>query len=423
MRDTFAPLRLPGFRPLAFAYTVNELGNWLGEIALAVLVFDETGSPLATAGLFLGMQFLPALLGQGLVARLETTGTRSGLPVLYAVEAVTFAALAILSKHFALALVIALAAVDGVLALAGRALTRAAAVAVLDPAGQLRQGNALLNVGFTAAGALGPLTGGLVVAGLGVQTALLLDAVSFLLVAATLIAARTVPNVKGMPERWWGRLQQGLRYVSGEPILRRLLTAQAAAFVFFAAVIPIEIVYVKETLDAGSGGYGVLLASWGVGMVAGSVVFAAARRVALPPLLLISTLAVGVSYLAMSAAGTIVVACLAAAVGGAGNGVQWVSVVSAIQGQTATAYQARVLALLESTASAMPGLGFVLGGLSAELFDPRVSFALAGAGVVAVAALATPMLRPVASTEAGAGRPSVGWERRVRMSPKQRESS
>ena len=44
MRKSLAPLKLPGFRHLAGAYTVNELGNWVGEIALAVLVFDETGA-------------------------------------------------------------------------------------------------------------------------------------------------------------------------------------------------------------------------------------------------------------------------------------------------------------------------------------------------------------------------------------------
>ena len=51
------------------------------------------------------------------------------------------------------------------------------------------------------------------------------------------------------------------------PLLRRLLGAQALAFVFFAVVIPIEVVFAKETLDAGDAGYGALLASWGVGMV------------------------------------------------------------------------------------------------------------------------------------------------------------
>jgi hypothetical protein len=393
MRAALAPLRVPGFKRLAFAYTVNEVGNWLGEIALAVLVFAETGSPLATAALFIGMQFLPGLLAQGVVARIEVFGTRVGLPLIYAAEGVTFVALAALAHDFLLAAILALATLDGALALAGRAFTRAAVAALLTPSGQLRQGNALLNIGFTAAGALGPLTAGVVVAGLGVRTALLLDAASFLLVSVTLAGGRYIPSVKGEREPWRARLVQGLSYVAGQPILRRLLIAQAAAFVFFAAVIPVEIVYVKETLGGGDSGYGALLASWGVGMVAGSLLFASARRASLQSLLLFSTLAVGASYLAMSAAGSLAVACVAATVGGAGNGVQWVSVISTIQGVTADRFQARVLGLLESIGSVMPGLGFVLGGVIAYLVQPRTSFLVAGIGVVAVVALSAPLLR------------------------------
>jgi predicted MFS family arabinose efflux permease len=393
MRAALAPLRVPGFGRLAFAYTVNEVGNWLGEIALAVLVFQETGSPLATAALFLGMQFLPGVLAQGVVARVEVLGTRVGLPAIYAAEGVTFVALAALTDNFVLAAIVVLATLDGALALAGRAFTRAAVAALLTPSGQLRQGNALLNIGFTAAGALGPWIAGFVVAGFGVRTALLLDAASFLLVSVTLAAGRNIPHAKSEPEPWRARVRQGLAYVAGQPILRRLLTAQAAAFVFFAAVIPVEIVYVKETLGGGDSGYGALLASWGAGMVAGSLLFASARRASLRSLLLFSTVAVGASYLAMAAAGSLAVACLAAVVGGAGNGVQWVSVISTIQGVTADRFQARVLGLLESIGSVMPGVGFVLGGVVAYVVEPRASFLVAGLGVLAVVALASPLLR------------------------------
>ena len=45
---SLAPIKLPGFSHLAGAYAANELGNWIGEIALAVLVYDQTGSPLAS---------------------------------------------------------------------------------------------------------------------------------------------------------------------------------------------------------------------------------------------------------------------------------------------------------------------------------------------------------------------------------------
>ena len=69
-------------------------------------------------------------------------------------------------------------------------------------------------------------------------------------------------------------------------------------------MLPIEVVYVKETLGGGDSGYGLLLASWGVGMVLGSVVFAALRRAALPLLLLFSTLAIGAGYLGLAVAPT-----------------------------------------------------------------------------------------------------------------------
>jgi hypothetical protein len=405
VRPALAPFRLPGFRHLAFAYTVNELGNWLGEIALAVLVFDQTGSPLATAALFIGMRFVPAIVGQGVVARLEVAGSKLGLPLIYAAEGATFAVLAIIADDFVLVVVVALAALDGVLALSGRALARATTHAVLTPAGQLREGNALLNIGFTAAGAIGPLIAGLVVAGIGAREALILDAVSFLLVALALASARSLPNVKAEPNPWVQRVRDGLSYVAHRPILRRLIGAQAAAFVFFAAVIPIEIVYAKETLDAGDSGYGALLASWGAGMLIGSFVFAAARRASLAVLLLVSSVTIGAAYLGIAAAPTIAVACAAAAVGGAGNGVQWVSLMSAIQSFTAAGYQARVIGLLESSGFAMPGIGYLLGGVFAYVFDPRVSFLVAGAGVLSVVAISVPLLSgstwPVSAEDGG----------------------
>jgi MFS family permease len=389
MRTLVRPLRLPGFGRLTGAYVVNEVGNWLGEIALAILVFDQTGSPLATAALFLAIQFLPAFLGPPLVSRLEAIPSRRSLAGLYATEAAAFAALGLLAEDFVLAAVIVLAAFDGTLALAARSLTRATAAAILAPAGMLRDGNAVFNVGFTASAAVGPALAGLIVAGADVQVALFADAASFLLVSLVLVSARGLPEVEFETATWMERLRDGFRYVRERPALRRLLGAQGAAFVFFFVVIPIEVVFAKETLDAGDAGYGALLSSWGAGMVAGSLMFAALRRLSLRVLLALSTLAVGCGYLGTGVAPTLLVACAASVVGGAGNGVQWVALVSAVQELTTVNYQARVIAMLESLSSAMPGIGFVIGGVVATLLSPRASFLVAGAGVLLVLVIAT----------------------------------
>jgi MFS family permease len=379
------PLRRPAFRRLALSYAVNELGDWMGIVALSVLVFERTDSALATTLLFLGTGFLPALLTPLLVVRVERPPPRIALPVLYCGEAAAFGALALLADHFSLAAIVVVATLDGALALSARALTRSVTAAMLQPGGELRGGNAILNVAFTGGAAVGPAIAGLAVAAFGVQSALLLDAASFYAIAWILLTAGSLPHAE--PEQGVAlreRLRAGLAYIRRTASLRRLLAAQAAAFVFFAAVLPIEVIYAKQTLKAGDAGYGLLLGSWGGGMVLGSVVFAALRRAPLAALLLFSTLAIGAGYLAMAVAPTLAFACAGAILGGAGNGVQWVAVVSAVQELTASHMQARVMSVLESIGAAMPGVGFVLGGLIAAVASPRATFFAAGAGVIAI---------------------------------------
>jgi MFS family permease len=391
-RRLIDPLRRPLFRRLATTYAVNELGDWMGIIALSVLVFDRTDSALATAALFLGTRFLPALLAPILVARAERPPPRFALPVIYCGEAAAFGALALLVGHFSLGGVIILATIDGALALAGRSLTRAVVAAQLEPTGELRAGNALLNVAFTGGAAIGPALAGLVVAGFGVQTALLLDAASFYVIAWILLTAGPMPRAEPEEGRMRDRVRAGITYIREKAILRRLLIAQGAAFIFFAAVIPVEVVYAKETLDAGDSGYGLMLASWGAGMVLGSLVFAAVRKASLAVLLFFSTLAVGAGYLGLAVAPTLALACAASVLGGTGNGVQWVSTISAVQEMTVQGMQARVMSVLESIGAAMPGVGFLLGGIVATVASPRTAFLIAGVGVFAIVAVVTPIL-------------------------------
>ena len=71
IRGINAPLRKPLFRRLAATYAINEMGDWMGIVALSVLVYRSDRQPLATAALFLGTRFLPALLAPLLVTRVE----------------------------------------------------------------------------------------------------------------------------------------------------------------------------------------------------------------------------------------------------------------------------------------------------------------------------------------------------------------
>lgn len=390
------PLSAPGFRRLATSYAVNELGDNLGVVALALLVLEGTDSALATTGLFLCSRFVPAFVAPVLTARLDRLLVSRSLPILYALEAIAFAGLAVsASTSFSLPLILVLAALDGTLALTGRGLSRAAVAAILKPRNALRKGNALLNAIFAITSAAGPLLAGVLVAAAGTSAALWVDAASFAAIAVLLATARTLPvgSTDESEAGWWERVRAGVAAVREEPI-RTLLAAQTVAFVFFFLVIPIEVVYVVDELDAGNVGYGALLAAWGVGMVIGSAVFARVRDRSTRTLVFASTLCVGIGYLGLAAAPGIVLACVASVVGGTGNGVQWVSVLTTIQEAVPDALQARVVGLMESTAAAAPGVGFLLGGLLTTAWSPRLAYLVAGIGVVAIAFVVLQRIAP-----------------------------
>jgi MFS family permease len=392
-----------GVRPfsrLLSSYTLNELGDSVGVVALAILVFDRTGDIAATSSFFIVAKFLPALLAPALTARLDQVALRRALPGIYLVEALVFAALALIADGtFVLALVLALALVDGSLAVTARGLTRGAVGALLEPTGLLKEGNALMNIGFALASVGGAALAGLLVAQFGLSTALFVDAVSFLVIALSLATTRGLPQIEVDHSSWRERLGDGLRFVRGQRSIRLLLTGQAIALILFTLVIPIEVVYAKESLRTTDAGFGVLLASWGAGIVVGSLVYLLVRGRRPLSLIALSTAAIGAGYLGMASANTLLVACAFSVLGGAGNGVQWIAVVTAIQEVTPRHYQARVTGLLESLGAGMPGVGYLLGGLLAGLGSPRTAYAAAGIGVLVLVVLAVVLRSRLAPVE------------------------
>jgi predicted MFS family arabinose efflux permease len=401
----FEPLAVRPFARLLTAYTVNELGDSVGIVALSLLVFDRTGAVAPTAGFFLIAKFLPAFFATGLTAHVDRWPLRRALPILYALEALVFAGLAYLAgaDRFLLPAVLVLGFLDGTLAITGRGLTRGAVAGVLQPRGLIGEGNALMNFGFAVASVGGSALGGALVAAFSLSAALYLDAASFVIIAALLATSRRLPLPHHEEhEAWRTRLRAGLAFARGHRLIRLLLAGQSLALICFTLVVPIEVVYAQESLGTTSAGFGVLLSAWGAGIVLGSLLFLGLKSRSGFALIVVASAAVGASYLGMAAAGSLLPACLFAVVGGAGNGTQWVAVMTALQTLTPPEYQVRLSGLLESIGAALPGVGFVIGGAIATVASPRTAFAVAGAGIIALV-LAALLARP-------------GWERRAQTS-------
>ena len=242
-----------------------------------------------------------------------------------------------------------------------------------------RKANAALNVAFSGTFVLGPAIGGAIAASAGASTALFLDAATFLICGALLLDLNPhVEEAGGESVRF--RLRAAWRHINGVPALRSLILAQAVALVFFESAAPIEVAFAKATLRAGDRGFGLLVASWGIGVVIGSIVFARSPRRSLGAMISTGTLAVGLAYVGFAAAPSLAVACLAAVVGGIGNGVQWAPLVSAVQRLTPQPLQGRVMGALEAIGALAPAVGLSLGGGLVALSSPRTAWLVVGIG-------------------------------------------
>lgn len=403
------------------AYTLNRFGYWFGFIALSVAVYDRTHSALAVSAMLVAGQVLPAFAVPVIVARAEASSRRGELSGLYVFEALATLSLAFLIVHFWLPAVVLVAALDGTAALAASALLRAetaraagedalaAGPGLTGPQREeavetaQRKANAALNMVFSVVFMAGPAIAGVAVAAAGAKTALIADAALYIACAALLLDLR--PHVEeaggdGVRER----LQAAWQFVREVRVLRALLLAQAAALVFFASGSPIEVVYAKSTLSGGDRGLGFLLAVWGAGAVLGSVIFARSVRRPVGWMLTGGTFAVGAAYLGFGLAPSLGVACAAALVGGVGNGVQWASLISAVQQLAPGRLHGRLMGAVESLGALCPAIGLALGGLLVAAVGTRAAFLIVGAGAVACTAvfarLAVQGIHPVEDMQA-----------------------
>lgn len=382
-------LRHRAFQKLASLYCLNSVLEWFSSVALMVLVFDATGNAFVATLMLVCKQVVPGLLLPFLSQPVERSGLRGALAASLAAQAVVLGALAVLGYG---AWLFPLAALAGTFGALFRATLRAAvARSLAGPA--LRSGNALLNVLGCASATAGPACAAAVVALSGAETALYVGAIgasTLALLAATVPAlpAAQIDAVDDPP------VESPRSTTAASPLpISVLLAATGLIFALFSMDEPALLPLSEHALGAGVGGYGAMYAAWGLGLAAGSVIFS---RLLGWPMLRVATMAtvlVGAAYLGMGLAPGIVAACVVAVVGGAGNGMLWVSIVTGVQEATPRGREAHTAMRLEAIATAAPAVGVLIGGAITELVGPRVALALPGSVALATVLLGALVVR------------------------------
>lgn len=406
-REAFAE---PRFRLLLLTRSLAIGADTLRTVALSMLIFAVTGSPMLAAMTY-GAAFLPQAIGGTLLGALaDRVRPRPLITAGYGLEAATATVLALagLPVGASLALVAAIACLTPVF---GGASSRLMAQALDGDAYVL--GRSLANIAASAAQFLGLAAGGATVAALGTQHALLVTAACHLVAAAAIrvrlpslpAAAKPAgqPAVSMLRQSWTVN-----RQLIADPAVRILLLATWLPPAFLAGAESLIVPYAAQHgFPAGSPG--LMLACIPAGMIAGDF---AAGRLLRPAtrerLTILLMMVAGLPLLAFAAGPPPPAAAGLLIVTGIGP-----AYILGLQRRFLDAVPAPVLGqafgLLSTGLMTFQGAGPALFGTVAESTTAGPAMALAGAAIIVTALGLRPALRkrrrPVAAP--GSARPDL----------------
>jgi MFS family permease len=207
---------------------------------------------------------------------------------------------------------------------------------------ELPRAVALGAVAFNVARAVGPALAGALAGWLGTGSALIAAALFFVPMIVALRRSRTRQfTLPGVPETLLSGIRSGLRYARHSPAMRALLVRNLGFSVCASALWALLPLVARDSLALGAGGYGVLLASFGIGAVIGALAIPGqlARR---------SLNAVVASGVVLASVATLLIAATDATplalIGTCGAGMAWVTVLASLSAGTQSSAPAWVRA-------------------------------------------------------------------------------
>ena len=138
----------------------------------------------------------------------------------------------------------------------------------LVPREHLPNAISLNSILFQAASVLGPVLAGAIIARSNVGFVYVVDAASFLVLIASLLAMRDLPARAPFQSSALsvGAAMEGIRFVFGRPLIRSSMLLDFFA-TFFASATALLPLYAQDILHVGAHGYGVLAAATAAGAV------------------------------------------------------------------------------------------------------------------------------------------------------------
>jgi MFS family permease len=377
------------------AHAQSSLGNGIGYVSLLLLAYERLRSPWAIA-LVLLADWLPAMvLGPMLGALADRTSRRGCMIAGDLLRAVAFSGL-VLVGGFAPMLGFAL------LAGVGSALFFPAALSALPDMVE-REHVAPLTSTYGALSSLGqtvgPALAGLTVAIASPEAALLVNAATFVVSIGVLAGLRVrAPERASGDHDATGGAVAVVRALPGVPAL---LGSAAALTLFMGMLNVAEPLLITRDLAGAAVAFGVFVAVFGLGDVAGSLAAADGRdEQAMRRRYVLGLSLIGAGLLGLAASPAVWAAVAAGGVAGFGMGLSVANQRLLLQHTVPEHARGRVFGLADAAGAWGMALSLVAAGSLVALVGVRPVLAAAGAGVLAVTAATALVFSPRSRLEA-----------------------
>ena len=383
------------FRVLLTSQGISSLGDGVSFAALPLLVLALTGSGFAM-GIVGALQTLPDLFLGMVAGAIADRSDRKRMMFLADLGRAGLTALIPISVAVGgptMAVILLVAAPTSILRsffLAGYT----ASVPALVGRSQVGRANSYFEAIYSAGYIVGPAIAGVLAATIGPGPTLAIDALSFAVSALGLLFVRR--DLRAPVDRPRRRLlteiREGIDFIAANPTLRTVILFWGATSILLAPLVTALAVHVTRDLGEPPSVLGLILASYGVGTVLGSLL--TARRIGrgrVAEILLGGNLVIGLALVVVAVAVATPLQIGAAFVAGIAQSMVLVTYITLRTAYSPDDLLGRIGSTARSISLGLQPIGLLVGGALIDLTSGSATIALIGVAVATIALVFAPI--------------------------------
>ncbi len=252
----------------------------------------------------------------------------------------------------------------------------------LVPSEFLTKANALNQLSGSGSAVLGPLFGSVLIATIGVPTAFLCNAVSFL-ISMAFIFKINLKSVITKTENFLKDLKDGFAEISANPIIKKLLIPIVVVNFFFSSVVIIVPAIADGVFHMGASGMGYMMSAFGVGMFAGTIFLSYYKKLPENKIVLtLSFMIMGAAFFLMGVMLFFPISLVSLFIAGFCLNVINIVLIVIYQQMLDVKIRGKVMALITATALSLQPVSYGVTGIILDFISPSLMLLISGLVII-----------------------------------------